>query len=120
LQRAAGNFTARMNLANLLYQGKRPREAREQYILVLKAKPELFEISDRVGQIAEQEDNLPQAIQYYFEACRSPQATAAMKMRLARAYFRTGDTAHARPALETILRGEPDNREVKVMLFQLA
>jgi tetratricopeptide (TPR) repeat protein len=120
LQRAAGNFPARMTLANLLYEGKRTKDAKEQYILILKAKPELVEISDRVGQIAEQEDNLPQAIQYYSEACRSPQSTPAMKLRLARAYFRTGDVANGRPALENILRGEPDNREVKTMLFQVA
>ena len=75
LQRAAGNFSARMTLANLLYDSKRGEEAKAQYILVLKAKPDLFEISDRVGQIAEQQNNLPEAIQYYADACRSPQAT---------------------------------------------
>jgi len=87
---------------------------------VLQARPDLFEISDRVGQIAEQENNVPEAIQYYAAACRSPKATVAMKMRLARLYFRAGDLAHAHPALQEVLRAEPDNREVKTMLMQVA
>lgn len=120
LERAAGNFTARITLANLLYEGKRAKDAKEQYILLLKARPDLFEISDRVGQIAEQENNLPEAIQYYAAACRSSKATVTMKTRLARLYFRTGDLAHAHPALQEILKAEPDNREVKTMLMQVA
>jgi predicted Zn-dependent protease len=120
LQRVAGNFTARMTLANLLYEGKRWQESKEQYVLVLKAKPGLFEISDRVGQLAEQENNLPEAIEYYADACRSPQASTAMKMRLARLYFKTGDMEHARPALEAVLKAEPGNRDVKMMLTQVA
>lgn len=120
LQRAAGNFTARMTLANLLYEGKRGKDAREQYVLVLKAKPNLFEISDRVGQLAEQENDLPEAIRHYADACRSPQATTAMKMRLALLYFKTGDMDHARPALEAVLQAAPDNREVKTLLTQVA
>ena len=120
LQRAAGNFTARMSLADLLYAGKRWKDAKEQYALALKGRPELCEIADRVGQLAEQENNLPEAIQYYAEACRSPQATAAMKLRLARLYFRTDDMADARPILEAVLVAEPGNREVKTMLAQVA
>jgi tetratricopeptide (TPR) repeat protein len=119
LQRS-GNFTARLTLGNLLYEGKRFKDAKEQYLLVLKGRPDLLEIGDRVGQIAERENNLPEAIRYYADACRSPQATAAMKMRLARLYFRTGDWANARPALETVLNAEPDNREVKTMLTEVA
>jgi len=120
LQRAAGNFTARMSLANLLYEGKRWKDAQEQYVLVLKAKPDLFEISDRVGQMAEQENNLPEAIRHYSDACRSPLATTAMKIRLARLYYRTDDMTQALPALEAILRAEPNNREVKTMLAEVA
>jgi tetratricopeptide (TPR) repeat protein len=120
LQRAAGNFTARMTLANMLYEGQRWKDAKEQYVLLLKAQPDLFEISDRVGQIAEQENNLSEAIRYYAGACRSPQATTATRMRLARLYFRTDDVEHARPVLEAVLQTEPDNREVKMMLTQLA
>jgi len=120
LQHNRSNFTARMTLANLLYDGKRAKDAKEQYILVLDAKPGLFEIQDRVGQIAEQEGNLPEAIPYYAAASKSPQATTAMKMRLARAYFKTADMEHARPALEIVLKAEPDNREVKTMLFHVA
>ena len=108
------------SLANLLYEGKRWKDAKDQYVLVLKAKPDLFEISDRVGQLAEQENNLPEAIQYYAGACRSPQATTAMKMRLAQLYFKTGDMEHARPALEAVLKAEAGNREVKMMLTQVA
>ena len=120
LQKAAGNFTARMTLANLLYDSKRAKDSKEQYVLVLKAKPDLFEISDRVGQIAEQEGDTSEAIQYYVAACRSAQATTAMKARLALLYFKAGDFAHARPALETVLAAEPDNRDVKTMLMQVA
>jgi predicted Zn-dependent protease len=120
LQRSAANFTARMTLANLLYADKRSKEAKEQYILVLKAKPDLYEISDRVGQIAEQENNLPEAIPYYAAACRSPQATVEMKLRLGKAYFRVNDMSDAGPALEAVLKAEPDNREVKMMLVQVA
>ena len=119
LERAPGNLTARMNLGNLLYDAKRWKEAEEQYVLLLKAKPDLFEISDRVGQIAEQENNLPEALRYYADACRSPLATTPMKIRLARLYFRTDDTAHALPALEAILKAEPNNREVKTLLAQV-
>jgi tetratricopeptide (TPR) repeat protein len=42
-----------------------------------------------------------------------------MKIRLARLYFRTDDTANAIPALEAILRAEPNNREVKTLLAQV-
>jgi tetratricopeptide (TPR) repeat protein len=120
LQKAAGNFTARLTLANLLYDGKRSKEAEEQYIVVLKTKPDLYEISDRVGQIAEQENNLTAALQYYAAACRSASATVAMKTRLARLYFRTGDMANARTSLEAVLQAEPDNRDIKTMLMQVA
>ena len=109
-----------MTLANLLYNDKRAKDAKEQYVLVLKTRPDLFEIGDRVGQIAEQENNLPEAIQYYEGACRSPQATPAMKLRLARLYFRTGNLANARTALEAVLKADPGNREVKTMLLQVA
>jgi predicted Zn-dependent protease len=119
LGRAGGNLTARMNLGNLLYDARRWKDAQEQYVLLLKAKPDLFEISDRVGQIAEQENNLPEALRYYADACRSPLATTPMKIRLARLYFRTDDTAHALPALEAILKAEPNNREVKTLLAQV-
>jgi tetratricopeptide (TPR) repeat protein len=120
LQRAAGNFTARITLANLLYDTKRGKDAKEHYVLVLQSKPDLFEISDRVGQIAEQENNLPEAIQYYSAACRSPKATPAMRARLGRLYFRTGDMANARTTLEAVLAAEPGNREIKMMLAQVA
>jgi tetratricopeptide (TPR) repeat protein len=120
LQRAANNFPARLSLADLLYQTKREKEAKDHYILVLKARPQLYDISDRVGQIAEQEGQLPEAIQYYAHAYASPNATTAMKMRLARLYFRTGDLANARTALEAVLQAEPDNREIKTMLMQVA
>jgi predicted Zn-dependent protease len=120
LVHAAGNFPARISLADLLYQAKREKEAKEQYIVVLKARPELFDISDRVGQIAERESNLPEAIQYYARACASPNATAAMRTRLARLYFRTGDMTNARKALEAVLAADLDNREIKTMLLQVA
>lgn len=120
LQKASGNFTARLTLATLLYDSKRWKDAKEQYVLILKAKPNLYEISDRVGQMAEQDNNLPEAIQYYSDACRSPQATTAMKLRLARLYFRTDDMEHALPALENVQQVVPDNREVKMMLTQVA
>ena len=120
LQRAAGNFPARVSLADLLYDAKRTKEAKEQYVLVLKARPGLFDIADRVGQIAEQEGNLQEAIQYYARANGSPNATTAMRSRLAHLYFRTGDMANARASLEKVLQAEPENREVKTMLMQVA
>ena len=120
LQHAAGNFPARISLADLLYDAKRMKEAKEQYILVLKARPTLYDVADRVGQIAEAENNLPEAIQYYARASASPNATTAMKSRLAHLYFRTGDMANARTALEAVLQAEPDNREIKTMLMQVA
>jgi tetratricopeptide (TPR) repeat protein len=120
LQRAASNFAVRMTLANLLYDSKRTKDAREQYVLILKARPDLVEINDRVGQMAEQDGNVAEAIQYYAAADQSPQATSAMKMRLARLYFRTGDLEHAKPVLEAALKAEPDNREIKTLLMQAA
>jgi tetratricopeptide (TPR) repeat protein len=119
LNRAAGNFPARLSLADLLYSSKREKEAREQYLLVLKARPELYEINDRVGQIFEREGNLPEALRYYAHACASPNATTEMKTRLARLYFRTGDVANAQPVLEAVLKAQPDNREIKTMLMQV-
>jgi tetratricopeptide (TPR) repeat protein len=120
LQRAPGNFPARISLADLLYQSKRESEAKEHYILALKSRPQLFDISDRVGQIAERENNLPEAIQYYARASASPNATTEMKTRLGRLYFRTGDMANARTVLDAVLKAEPDNREIKTMLMQVA
>jgi len=120
LQHAAGNFPARLSLADLLYESKRPKEAKEQYILVLKIRPELYDIADRVGQLAEQENNLPEAIQYYARACASPNATTAMKSRLGHLYFKTGDMANASTTLQTVLQAEPDNREIKTLLMQVA
>jgi tetratricopeptide (TPR) repeat protein len=120
LQHSAGNFPARISLADLLYEAKRTKDAKEQYISVLKARPGLYDIADRVGQIAEQENNLPEAIQYYARACGSPNATTAMRSRLAHLYFRTGDMANARASLEKVLQAEPDNREIKTMLMQVA
>jgi tetratricopeptide (TPR) repeat protein len=120
LQRAAGNFPARISLADVLYQSKREKYAKEQYILALKARPELFDIDDRVGQIAEREGNLPEAIQHYARACASPNATTAMRTRLGRLYFRAGDMPNARKVLEAVLAADLDNREIKTMLLQVA
>jgi tetratricopeptide (TPR) repeat protein len=120
LGHAATNFPARISLADLLYDSKRVKEAKDEYVLVLKARPGLYDIADRVGQIAEQENNLPEAIQYYARACASPNATTAMHSRLAHLYFRTGDMANARTALEAVLQAEPDNREIKTLLMQVA
>jgi tetratricopeptide (TPR) repeat protein len=120
LQNAAGNFTARITLADLLYDAKRWKEAKEQYVVVLKSQPERADINDRVGQIAERENALVEAIQYYALACKSPNATAPMKERLARAYFANGDMTNARPSLEAVIGADPDNREVKTMLMKVA
>jgi len=118
LQHSANNFPALLSLADLLYQTGRHKDAKEEYILVLKARPQLYDISDRVGQIAEEEDRPAEAVQYYVRACASPNATTAMKTRLARLYFRTGDLANARTALEAALQADPGNREIKTMLMQ--
>ena len=118
LQRSGNNFPALLSLGDLLYQSGRHKEAMEQYILVLKARPQLYDISDRVGQIAEEEEHPTDAIQYYVRACASPNATLAMKTRLARLYFRTGDMVNARAALDAVLQAEPENREIKTMLMQ--
>lgn len=118
LRRAPNSFPARLSLADLLYQTKREKDAKEQYLLVLKARPELYDVNDRVGQISEREGNLPEAIHYYARACASPNATMEMKTRLARLYFRTGDMTNAEPVLVAVLQAQPDNREMKTMLMQ--
>ncbi len=120
LQHAEGNFPARLSLADLLYDAKRTKEAKEQYIVALKSRPGLYDVADRIGQIAEQEGNLQEAAQYYARACASPNATTAMHSRLAHLYFRMGDMANARTALEALLKTEPDNRETKTLLMQVA
>jgi hypothetical protein len=53
----------------------------------LKLRADLPEVNDRMGQMAELDNNLPEAKQYE-AASSSATATVPMRMRLARAYLR--------------------------------
>ncbi len=120
LRRAGSNLSARLLLGNLFYESKRLPEAKTEYLAALKLKPELPEVSDRMGQMAEKDGNMPEARDYYDAACTSPNATVDMKMRLARAYFATDEAPKSRVQLESVLRAEPQNREAKSMLARVA
>ena len=120
LKRTPTNLTAVLLLGNLLYDAKRLKESKEQYLAALKLRSDLPEVNDRMGQMAEQDKNLAEAKQYYEAACGSTEATVPMRMRLSRAYFAANEAPKARATLEAVLRAEPANREAKTMLAQVA
>ena len=120
LRRSPTNLTGLLLLGNLLYDSKRLKESKEQYVQALKLRADLPEVNDRMGQMAELDNNLAEAKQYYEAASSSATATVPMRMRLARAYFAAAEAPKARATLEAVLRAEPANREAKTMLSRVA
>jgi len=86
-----GNLTAHLSLANLLFTGKRIREAYAEYAEVVKLKPDSLEIHERMGDISMEQKDPSDARQHYEAAARSAKATDTVRMKLARLCFASDD-----------------------------
>jgi predicted Zn-dependent protease len=85
------NLTAHLNLANLLYTGKRTREAYTEYAEVVKLKPDSPDIHERMGDISLELKDPSDARWHYEAAVQSPKATDTARMKLARLCFSSDD-----------------------------
>lgn len=85
------NLTAHLNLANLLYTGKRIREAYAEYVEVVKLKPDSPDIQERMGDISIDQKDPSDARAHYEAALRSSKAPDTARMKLARLCFASDD-----------------------------
>ncbi len=85
------NLTAHLSLANLLYTGKRTREAYAEYAEVVKLKPDSPDIHERMGDISMDQKDPSDARAHYEAAVQSSKATDTARMKLARLCFSSDD-----------------------------
>jgi tetratricopeptide (TPR) repeat protein len=85
------NLTAHSSLANLLYSGKRTREAYNEYAEVVKLKPDSPEVHERMGDISMDQKDTSDARAHYEAALKSSQAADTARMKLARLCFASDD-----------------------------
>jgi tetratricopeptide (TPR) repeat protein len=86
-----GNLTAHLSLANLLFTGKRTREAYAEYAEVVKLKPDSPDIHERMGDISMELKDPSDARAHYEAAAQSAKATDTVRMKLARLCFASDD-----------------------------
>jgi tetratricopeptide (TPR) repeat protein len=86
-----GNLTAHMSLANLLFTGKRTREAYSEYAEVVRLKPDSPDIHERMGDISMEQKDPSDARTHYEAAAQSAKATDTVRMKLARLCFASDD-----------------------------
>ncbi|HTB10245.1 MAG TPA: tetratricopeptide repeat protein [Bryobacteraceae bacterium] len=85
------NLTAHLSLANLLYTGKRMREAYSEYAEVVKLKPDSPDIHERMGDISMDQKDPSDARAHYEAAVQSLKASDTVRMKLARLCFASDD-----------------------------
>jgi tetratricopeptide (TPR) repeat protein len=85
------NLTAHLSLANLLFTGKRAREAYAEYAEVVKLKPDSPDIHERMGDISMDQKDPSDARAHYEAAVHSAKATDTARMKLARLCFASDD-----------------------------
>jgi predicted Zn-dependent protease len=85
------NLTAHLSLANLLFTGKRTREAYAEYAEVVKLKPDSPDIHERMGDISTEQKDPSDARAQYQAAVESAKATDTARMKLARLCFASDD-----------------------------
>jgi tetratricopeptide (TPR) repeat protein len=85
------NLTAHLSLANLLFTGKRIREAYAEYAEVVKLKPDSPDIHERMGDISMDQKDPSDARAHYEAAVHSAKATDTARMKLARLCFASDD-----------------------------
>jgi tetratricopeptide (TPR) repeat protein len=86
-----GNLTAHLSLGNLLFTGKRIREAYAEYAEVVKLKPDSPDIQERMGDISMEQKDPSDARAHYEAAVQSAKATDSARMKLARLCFASDD-----------------------------
>jgi tetratricopeptide (TPR) repeat protein len=85
------NLTAHLSLANLLYTGKRAREAYAEYAEVVKLKPDSPDIHERMGDISMDQKAPSDARAHYQAAVESAKAPDTARLKLARLCFASDD-----------------------------
>lgn len=88
---APTNLTAHLSLANLLFTGKRTREAYSEYAEVVKLKPDSPDIQERMGDISMEQKDPGDARQHYEAAVQSAKAPDTARLKLARLCFSSDD-----------------------------
>jgi tetratricopeptide (TPR) repeat protein len=96
------NVTAHLSLANLLFTGKRIREAYAEYAEVVKLKPDWPDIHERMGDISMDQKDPSDARQHYEAAVQSAKATDNARMKLARLCFSSDDLKCVTRSLEGV------------------
>jgi tetratricopeptide (TPR) repeat protein len=85
------NLTAHLSLANLLFTGKRLREAYSEYAEVVKLKPDSPDIRERMGDISMEQKDPSDARAQYEAAVQSAKVSDSARMKLARLCFASDD-----------------------------
>lgn len=85
------NLTAHLSLANLLFTGKRTREAYAEYAEAVKRKPDLPDVQERMGDISMEQKDPSDARQHYEAAVRSTKGADTARLKLARLCFASDD-----------------------------
>jgi tetratricopeptide (TPR) repeat protein len=85
------NLTAHLSLANLLFTGKRAREAYAEYAEVVKLRPDSPDVHERMGDISMDQKDPSDARQHYEAAVQSAKAADTARMKLARLCFSSDD-----------------------------
>jgi tetratricopeptide (TPR) repeat protein len=85
------NQTAHLSLANLLFTGKRVREAYAEYAEVVKLKPDSPDIHERMADISIEQKDPSDARTHYEAAVQSAKAPDTARMKLARLCFASDD-----------------------------
>ena len=96
------NFTAHLSLANLLFNARRTRDAFTEYLEVVKLKPEMPDIQERLGDLAMELRDSSEARVHYEAATRSASATDTARMKLARLCFAANDAKCTQQALAAV------------------
>jgi tetratricopeptide (TPR) repeat protein len=107
LAAAPTNVTALVALGNVLYDAKKAADARKEYLDAVNLKPDLLNIQERLGQMAENAGtaaDIDEAIRRYKLAAVVPGGTDSARMSLANLCYgkKDKDLPCARTALDGI------------------
>ncbi len=106
------NAAAHRIMAESLYSSKQTDRAKVEYIEILKLEKDPDpEINFRLGEMAEAEQQLPEAHHYYEDAVKSGRSTPRMALALARVDLLLGDAPSAKSVLAKV--GVPDSETVE-------
>lgn len=106
-----GNQVVALNNLAALLRESEPASATRYAERAFELAPELLEVRDTYAALLLDQGRHEQALRLLRDAAQNPAAPPAMRLHLAQAYAKTGDTAAARAVLERLVRQEPQFAE---------